>query len=74
MSNILAADLLQSFQSIRSMADLDAPLFSVSPVTYMRLQWLNHCRRAYPIAPRKIRKCAERSIAKRRKQVRGRYE
>src|SRR6266550_4076974 len=38
----------------------------ISPATYKRLQWLNHCMRTYPVAPRNLRKCVERSIVKRR--------
>ncbi len=40
---------------------------------YNRLRWVKHCAKVYRDAPRKLRKCEMRKIARRRQSERKRY-
>ncbi len=66
----LAGDLKNSYLDL---GDYGLNTFIIAHKTYNVLRWLDHSRKAYPLAPRKLRKIHERSIAKRRQQDRRRW-
>lgn len=46
----------------------------VNEKKYKQLRWFAHCAKVYHDAPRKLRKCEMRTMVKRRKSERKRYE